>query len=188
VLRASAANSLRCCVRAGPKWTGGRRLRPLWKGLSWALARSPVRAASRGRSWRRLAAVWGQDAHDNGTGPGAGLIAVTVPELLRLLRGTVIPPPRRDRAHRPYWSIWRRRHQHRAQASPSTLERLRRNRNMTTATHSRHISVCRVCAFHQDDPSGSSSRAAASGSPQRRHNPASARSPCRSSCQHRRES
>jgi hypothetical protein len=44
----------------------------------------------------------------------AGLIPVTVPELLRLLRGVVIPPPRRDRAHRLHWSEWRRRHQHRA--------------------------------------------------------------------------
>jgi SRSO17 transposase len=44
----------------------------------------------------------------------AGLIPVTVPELLRLLRGTVIPPPRQDRAHRLHWSAWRRRHQHRA--------------------------------------------------------------------------
>lgn len=43
-----------------------------------------------------------------------GLIPVTVPELLRLLRGTVIPPPRRDPAHRLHWSVWRRRHQHRA--------------------------------------------------------------------------
>ena len=34
------------------------------------------------------------------------------PEMLRLLRGTVIPPPRRDRAHRLHWSAWRRRHQH----------------------------------------------------------------------------
>ena len=39
---------------------------------------------------------------------------ITVPELLRLLRNTVIPPPRRDQAHRPHWSAWRRRHQHRA--------------------------------------------------------------------------
>ena len=40
-----------------------------------------------------------------------GLLAIpiTVPELLRLLRDTVIPPPRRDQAH---WSAWR--HQHRA--------------------------------------------------------------------------
>ena len=44
----------------------------------------------------------------------AGLIPVTVPELLRLLRGVVIPPPRRDRAHRLHWPEWRRRHQHRA--------------------------------------------------------------------------
>jgi SRSO17 transposase len=44
----------------------------------------------------------------------AGLIPITVPELLRLLRDTVIPPPQRDRAHRQHWSVWRRRHQHRA--------------------------------------------------------------------------
>jgi SRSO17 transposase len=46
--------------------------------------------------------------------PDAGLIPVTVPELLRLLRDIVIPPPRRDRAHRLRWSAWRRHHQHRA--------------------------------------------------------------------------
>jgi hypothetical protein len=51
----------------------------------------------------------------HGPGPeAAGLIPVTAPELLRLLRGTVISPPRRDRAHRLHWSSWRRRHQHRA--------------------------------------------------------------------------
>jgi hypothetical protein len=44
----------------------------------------------------------------------AGLIPITVPGLLRLLGDTVIPPPRRDRAHRLHWSAWRRRHQHRA--------------------------------------------------------------------------
>jgi SRSO17 transposase len=44
----------------------------------------------------------------------AGLIPVTVPELLRLLRDTVIPRPRRDHTHRLYWSAWRRRYQHRA--------------------------------------------------------------------------
>ena len=37
-----------------------------------------------------------------------------VPELLRLLRDTSIPPHRRDRPHRRHWSTWRRRHQHRA--------------------------------------------------------------------------
>ena len=44
-----------------------------------------------------------------------GLIPVTVPELLRQLRGTVIPAPRRDKAHRDTWSLWRRRHQYQAQ-------------------------------------------------------------------------
>ena len=43
-----------------------------------------------------------------------GLIPVTIPELLRQLRGTVIPEPRRDRAHRDGWSLWRRGHQYRA--------------------------------------------------------------------------
>ena len=53
----------------------------------------------------------GEDAE---TDAEAELIPVTVPELLRLLRGTVIPQPRRDRAHIRHWSNWRRRHQHRA--------------------------------------------------------------------------
>jgi SRSO17 transposase len=43
-----------------------------------------------------------------------GLIPVTIPELLRQFRGTVIPEPRRDRAHRDNGSLWRRRHQYRA--------------------------------------------------------------------------
>jgi SRSO17 transposase len=40
------------------------------------------------------------------------LIPVTVPELLRQLRGTVIPEPRRDQQHRNDWMLWRRRHQY----------------------------------------------------------------------------
>jgi SRSO17 transposase len=59
-------------------------------------------------------AVAVQRQHEAGSGPDAGLIPITLPELLRLLRDTVIPPPRRDRAHRLHWSTWRRRHQHRA--------------------------------------------------------------------------
>src|SRR5437660_4350419 len=55
-----------------------------------------------------------QRQHDTGQDLDAGLVPVTVPELLRLLRNPVIPPPRRDRAHRLHWSAWRRRHQHRA--------------------------------------------------------------------------
>jgi SRSO17 transposase len=43
-----------------------------------------------------------------------GLIPITIPELLRLLRGEVIPPPRRDPTHRQHWSLWRRHHQHQA--------------------------------------------------------------------------
>jgi SRSO17 transposase len=59
-------------------------------------------------------AVASQRQHEAGSDPDAGLIPVTVPELLRLLRGTVIPPPRHDRDHRLHWPNWRRRHQHRA--------------------------------------------------------------------------
>ena len=80
----------------------------------------------RWRSWHRWTAVCLlayiylavavalQRQHDAGSDLDAGLIPVTIPELLRLLRDTVIPPPRRDRAHRLHWSTWRRRHQHRA--------------------------------------------------------------------------
>jgi SRSO17 transposase len=59
-------------------------------------------------------AVAVQRQHEAGSDLAAGLIPITVPELLRLLRDTVIPSPRRDRAHRLHWSAWRRRHQHRA--------------------------------------------------------------------------
>jgi SRSO17 transposase len=59
-------------------------------------------------------AVAVQRQHGAGADLDAGLIPVTVPELLRLLRDTVVPPPRRDRPHRLHWSTWRRRHQHRA--------------------------------------------------------------------------
>ena len=80
----------------------------------------------RWKSWHRWTAICllaylylavaaaSQRQHDAGSGLDAGLIPVTIPELLRLLRGAVIPPPRRDRAHRLHWSDWRRRHQHRA--------------------------------------------------------------------------
>jgi SRSO17 transposase len=59
-------------------------------------------------------AVAVQRQHDAGSDLDDGLIPITVPELLRLLRDIVIPPPRRDRAHLLHWSEWRRRHQHRA--------------------------------------------------------------------------
>jgi hypothetical protein len=44
-----------------------------------------------------------------------GLIPVTMPELLRQLRGTAIPEPRRDKPHRDAWTLWRRRHQYHSQ-------------------------------------------------------------------------
>jgi SRSO17 transposase len=51
---------------------------------------------------------------DGEANAAAELIDITVPELLRLLRGTVIPPPRHDREHVLGWSRWRRQHQYRA--------------------------------------------------------------------------
>jgi len=80
----------------------------------------------RWRSWHRWTAICllayiylavataVQRQQDTCSDLDAGLIPITVPELLRLLRDTVIPSPRRDRAHRLHWSKWRRRHQHRA--------------------------------------------------------------------------
>jgi hypothetical protein len=58
------------------------------------------------------AAAW-QRARDGDTAI-LGMIPVTVPELLRQLRGTVIPWPHRDQAHCETWSLWRRHHQYRA--------------------------------------------------------------------------
>ena len=60
-----------------------------------------------------VAAAW-QRAADSSAGV-LELIPVTVPELLRQLRGTVIPESRRDKPHRDAWALWRRRHQYRAQ-------------------------------------------------------------------------
>ena len=54
-------------------------------------------------------------AHQRALDEDAGileLIPVTIPELLRQLRGIVIPEPCRDPAHRNAWSLWRRRHQY----------------------------------------------------------------------------
>jgi SRSO17 transposase len=51
----------------------------------------------------------------DGSAAALGLIPVTIPELLRQLRGTVIPEPQRDKAHRSAWALWRRRHQYQAQ-------------------------------------------------------------------------
>jgi SRSO17 transposase len=60
-----------------------------------------------------VAAMW-QRARD-GDLTALRLIPVTLPELLRQIRDTVIPAPRRDQAHRQAWTLWRRRHQYQAQ-------------------------------------------------------------------------
>jgi hypothetical protein len=57
-----------------------------------------------------VAAAWQRAA--DGSASVLELIPVTVPELLRQLRGTVIPEPRRDKPHRDAWTLWRRRHQY----------------------------------------------------------------------------
>ena len=62
-----------------------------------------------------------QRQQDASSEPASGLIPITIPELARLLRDTVIPPPRRDRPHRLHWSDWRRRHQHRARQAHQRL-------------------------------------------------------------------
>jgi hypothetical protein len=59
------------------------------------------------------AAAVRQRARD-GDAAALGLIPVTISGLLRQLRGTVIPWPRRDKAHRGARTLWRRRRQHRA--------------------------------------------------------------------------
>ncbi len=71
----------------------------------------------RWRSWHRwtaicllaciylAVAVALQRQHEPGSDL-AGLIPVTVPELLRLLRGIVIPPPRRDWAAHQSWNAY----------------------------------------------------------------------------------
>ena len=78
----------------------------------------------RWRSWHRWSAlcllayiylaVAAASHRDRRPGLETGLIPLTIPELVRLLRDTVIPPPCRDQAHRQHWSRWRRRHQYRA--------------------------------------------------------------------------
>jgi SRSO17 transposase len=60
-----------------------------------------------------VAAAWQRTADSSAS--ILELIPVTVPELLRQLRGTVIPDPRRDKPHRDAWGLWRRHHQWDAQ-------------------------------------------------------------------------
>lgn len=57
-----------------------------------------------------------------------GLVPASGRELLRLLRITALPRPRRDQDHLIHWSAWRRHHQHQA------AEAHRRWHNVTAAT------------------------------------------------------
>ena len=94
--------------------------------LSKQVAGLDAGQVTRWKSWHRwtaicllayiylAVAVAVQRQQEAGSDLDAGLIPITVPELLRLLRGIVIPPPRRDRGHRLHWSAWRRRHQYHA--------------------------------------------------------------------------
>jgi hypothetical protein len=72
-------------------------------GARWSLLAAVFLAV--GAAWQRVR---------DGSIAALELIPVTVPELLRQLRGTVIPWPRRDKAHRDAWTLWRRRHQYHA--------------------------------------------------------------------------
>ncbi|MFJ6985661.1 MULTISPECIES: hypothetical protein [unclassified Streptomyces] len=48
--------------------------------------------------------------HD-AAGDEPGLVPLSCPELIRLLRALVLPPPVRDREHVLHWTAWRRHHQ-----------------------------------------------------------------------------
>jgi hypothetical protein len=70
-----------------------------------------------------------------------GLIPITIPELVRLLRDTVIPPPCRDQAHRQHWSQWRRRHQYRARQAHQRWNTYADTNTMITTIYSCRIRV-----------------------------------------------
>ena len=73
-----------------------------------------------------------QRQQEAGSDLNAGLIPITVPELLRLLRETVIPPPRRDWAHRAALVHLATLPPAPRPPSPPALERLRRDDTMIT--------------------------------------------------------
>jgi hypothetical protein len=99
--------------RAGPAVSADRHRRGQEEDHQLAEQSTGLDAGqvTRWRSWHRWTAICLlayiylsvaialQRQQDTASGLDAGLIPITVPELLRLQRDTVIPPPRRDRAH-----------------------------------------------------------------------------------------
>jgi hypothetical protein len=63
-----------------------------------------------------LAVISATERAENPIPQGHSLIALTCNEIHRLFN-TFIAEPIRDLRHRLRWSIWRRRHQHRARIS-----------------------------------------------------------------------
>ena len=81
-------------------------------------------------------AVAVQRQQEASSGPDSGLIPVTVPELLRLLRDIVIPPPRRDRGPPPALVGLAPPPPAPRPPSPPTLEHLRGDNTMITTNYS----------------------------------------------------
>jgi hypothetical protein len=110
-----------------------RELNSMWSGTPASVSRSfqaakglagldehQVRRLTSWRRWTLLAmtallAVIAANEHTDRPAP-AGMIPLTCSEIRRLLN-VLIVEPRRSQACPRAWSIWRRRHQHRARTS-----------------------------------------------------------------------
>ena len=75
-----------------------------WYNAHLALVQRPRRGAGPGRA----GGVREHPIQDTERVFVNGFRPCTVPRPQRLLRDTVIPPPRRDQAHRLHWPAWRR--------------------------------------------------------------------------------
>jgi SRSO17 transposase len=107
---------------AGRRWTIEE-----WFQASKTLTGLDQHQVRRWTSWHRwtilamlayafLAVVAATEQAENPTTQESSLIALTCNEIKRLFN-TFLADPIRDLRHRLRWSIWRRRHQHRARAS-----------------------------------------------------------------------
>ena len=109
----AAVHSRRCPANA-PRWLS-KQVAGLDNGLvtTWTSWHRWTAISLLACTFVAVAAAW-QRARDGSTSEPQ-LIPVTIPELLRQLRGTIIPAPHRDQSHRDAWALWRRRHQYHAQ-------------------------------------------------------------------------